>query len=90
MNMTRMLTLMAIVGVLLSGCASLSNAMGKRNNGSLNYQDSHKLDPIALPVEQSMAQFTPLYPTPSVGQNTLNLTNDAGKQYQLPKPPQVR
>ena len=72
--------------LVLSGCQTAKNVIGKRDNGSLDYQSSKKLAPLQLPVNQNTAAFVPLYPTPSVGANTLTLQNDAGKQYQLPKP----
>ena len=72
--------------LVLSGCQTVKGAIGKRDNGSLDYQDSKKLAPLQLPANQTTAAFVPLYPTPSVGANTLTLQNDAGKQYQLPKP----
>ncbi|GAA0307608.1 hypothetical protein GCM10009129_00850 [Psychrobacter aestuarii] len=72
--------------VALSGCQTAKGWLGQRDNGSLDYQDSKKLAPIELPAQQASAPFVPLYQTPSVGNNTLDLTNDAGKQYQLPRP----
>lgn len=82
-------TMLAVVlgsTLVLSGCQTVKGVIGKRDNGSLDYQDSKKLDPLQLPADQNTAAFVPLYPTPSVGENTLTLQNDAGKQYQLPKP----
>lgn len=78
----------AILGstLLLSGCQSTKSLFGKRDDGSLAYQNSEKLAPIELPAEQATAPFVPLYPTPNVGVNTLELTNESGKQYQLPRP----
>lgn len=80
--------LMLIVGstLLLSGCQSAKGFLSKRDNGSLEYQQSQKLAPLQMPTNQNAAPFTPLYPTPNVGENTLILQNDAGKQYQLPQP----
>lgn len=72
--------------LVLSGCQSLKTAIGKRDNGSLEYQNSKKLAPLQLPAAQDTAPFVPLFPTPQVGKNTLMLQNEAGKQYQLPKP----
>ncbi len=72
--------------LVLSGCQATKSFLGKRDNGSLDYQQSQKLAPLQLPTEQQTAPFVPLYPTPTVGANTLILQNDAGKQYQLPKP----
>ncbi len=70
----------------LSGCQSVKDLFSKRDNGSLDYQQSQKLAPLELPVAQQTAPFVPLYPTPNVGVNTLTLQNEAGKQYQLPMP----
>lgn len=81
-----MLTLILGSTLVLSGCQSFKEVIGKRNNGSLDYQNSKKLAPLQLPVAQETAPFVPLYPTPNVGENTLKLQNDSGKQYQLPKP----
>ncbi|MDV2859492.1 hypothetical protein R0I52_02050 [Psychrobacter sp. CAM01] len=71
---------------VLSGCQSVKNVLGKRDDGSLEYQQSKKLAPIELPVNKEPAPFVPLYPTPNAGTNTLTLKNDSGSQYQLPKP----
>lgn len=80
--------LVVIMGstVVLGGCQSVKSVIGKRNNGSLDYQNSQKLAPLQLPANKETGAFIPLYPTPNVGTNTLTLQNDAGKQYQLPKP----
>lgn len=72
--------------VVLTGCQTAKGWLGQRDNGSLDYQDSKKLAPIELPAQQASAPFVPLYNTPNVGNNTLQLTNEAGKQYQLPRP----
>ena len=72
--------------LVLSGCQATKDFIGKRDNGSLEYQQSKKLAPLQLPVAQETAPFVPLYPTPNAGGNTLTLQNEAGKQYQLPKP----
>lgn len=72
--------------LVLSGCQATKEMFGKRDNGSLEYQQSKKLAPLQLPAEQETAPFVPLYPTPSAGANTLKLQNESGKQYQLPKP----
>lgn len=72
--------------LVLSGCQMTKGFLGKRDNGSLEYQESKKLAPLELPVAQQPAAFVPLYTTPNAGVNTLTLQNEAGKQYQLPKP----
>lgn len=90
MNMTKISTLMLVATLAVSGCSTIKGWTGKRDNGSLDYQKSHKLDPIKLPANQRSAEFVPLYPTPAVGQNTLDITNESGSQYALPKPPKVQ
>lgn len=72
--------------LVLSGCQTAKGFLSKRDNGSLEYQQSQKLAPLQLPAAQNTAPFTPLYATPNVGANTLTLQNAAGKQYQLPRP----
>lgn len=81
-------TLAIILGstLALSGCQSIKEVIGKRDNGSLDYQQSQKLAPLQLPADAQTAPFVPLYPTPNVGVNTLDLENESGKQYKLPKP----
>lgn len=81
-----MLTLIMGSTLVLSGCQSTKELLGKRDNGSLEYQQSKKLAPVELPADQETLPFVPLYPTPSTGANTLNLQNESGSQYQLPKP----
>lgn len=90
MNMTKLTAVCLAMSVVLTGCSSLQIITGKRSNGSLDYQNSQKLDPIHLPASQASGDFIPLYDTPAVGTNTLDLTNESGTQYALPKPPQVR
>ncbi|WP_227674639.1 hypothetical protein [Psychrobacter jeotgali] len=81
-----LLTIVLGSTVVLSGCQTVKGWMGQRDNGSLDYQNSGKLAPLELPAAQQAAPFVPLYPTPSLGANTLTLENESGKQYQLPKP----
>ena len=81
-----MLTVVLGSTLILSGCQATKDFIGKRDNGSLEYQQSKKLAPLELPAAQETAPFVPLYPTPNVGANTLKLENEAGKQYQLPQP----
>nr|WP_114701355.1 hypothetical protein [Psychrobacter proteolyticus] len=80
------LTLVLGSTLVLSGCQATKNLLGKRDNGSLDYQQSKKLAPIELPAAQETAPFVPLYSTPNAGANTLKLQNESGNQYQLPKP----
>ncbi|MCD6251328.1 MAG: hypothetical protein J7J29_03300 [Psychrobacter sp.] len=81
-----MLTIIMGSTLVLSGCQATKNLLGKRDNGSLEYQQSKKLAPVELPADQETAPFVPLYPTPNAGANTLKLQNESGSQYQLPKP----
>lgn len=81
-----MLTLVLGSTLVLSGCQTAKNLLGKRDNGSLEYQQSKKLAPIELPAAKETAPFVPLYQTPNAGANTLKLQNESGSQYQLPKP----
>ncbi len=81
-----MLTVVLGSTLVLSGCQSMKNVLGKRDNGSLEYQQSKKLAPLELPANTEPAPFVPLYPTPNAGANTLKLQNQSGSQYQLPKP----
>lgn len=89
MTLTKLTACVVLATTALTGCQNIKQVWGKRNNGSLDYQSAQKLPPIKLPANQVTADFTPLYPTPTVGENTLNLTNESGKQYKLPQPPQV-
>lgn len=89
-NLQKSLILLLSASVLLSGCGTLKGWFGKRDNGSLDYQQSQKLDPIKLPTDQASADFVPLYETPKAGPNTLTLTNESGSQYQLPTPPKTQ
>ena len=72
--------------LVLSGCQTVKDTISKRDNGSLDYQKSQKLAPLQLPAAQETAAFVPLYATPNVGRNTLQLQKEAGKQNQLPQP----
>ena len=84
--MTALMTLAISSTLVLTGCQATKGLFSKRDNGSLDYQNSKKLAPLTLPADQETAPFVPLYPTPNVGVNTLELTNESGKQYKLPRP----
>ncbi|WP_019673122.1 hypothetical protein [Psychrobacter lutiphocae] len=84
---TIQITLIGVSSItLLSGCQATQGFFSSFNNGSLAYQDSEKLEPLQLPEDQETAPFIPLYPTPPVGVNTLDLENESGKRYKLPAP----
>lgn len=86
-HMTKIGVVAIVLSTALAGCSTAKGWLGKRDNGSLDYQQSRKLDPIKLPANQASAEFIPLYPTPELGASPIGLTNDSGKQYELPKPP---
>lgn len=88
---TLKLTALAMMSVvLLTGCQSVKDTLGRRDNGSLDYVHAAKLDPIRLPANQASAPFVPLYDVPDVAGEFSPSTNESGKQYELPRPPQVR
>lgn len=88
--MIKITIMMLMTAVVLSGCSSVKSVLNKRDNGTLNYQKSHQLDPIQLPKNQTSGDFVPLYPVAqSKAQNTLELSNAQGTRYQLPRPPSV-
>ncbi len=80
------LAIVGVIGLSISACSTSKSLFGKRDNGSLTYQKSHLLEPIKLPVAQKTRPFVPLYPTLDMGESQINLTNESGKQYKLPKP----
>lgn len=85
MPIAKSIILLIAMSVALTGCQSIKSVWAKRDNGSLDYQSSHKHPPIQLPINQTAAPFTPIYEVPRVsGQPT-----QTGKQYQLPSPPKV-
>lgn len=88
-SLTAVLTIALSSTLILSGCQATKGFLGKRNNGSLEYQKSEHLKPLTLPAEQQTAPFVPLYPIVSAGENTLPVSNDAGKQYKLPPPQRI-
>ncbi|AWT49830.1 hypothetical protein DLE54_10160 [Psychrobacter sp. YP14] len=71
---------------ILSGCQATKGVFGKVDDGSLAYQKAEKLDPIQLPADLEAGPFVPLYATPAVGVNTLDLENESGKRFELPPP----
>lgn len=90
MNSTKLMILGLSAVVALSGCTAIKGVLGKRDNGSLDYRQSQKLAPIQLPATQATGDFVPLYQTPNGVGEIQEFTNEACKQYQLPKPPSVR
>ena len=83
---TGWLSIAVIAGLSLAGCQTIKGWTNKIDNGSLEYVDAKQLEPIKLPADQQTAPFIPLYATPNVGKNTLQISDDNGKRYQLPPP----
>ncbi len=82
----KLLTTVILASLMLSGCSSMSSLFGKRDNGSLAYQESKLLKPIQIPASKQPKSFVQLYPTVNLGASTINTKNDSGKQYRLPAP----
>ncbi len=76
----------SVLLVGLTGCQASKGLFERVEDGSLEYQQATQVPPLQLPADQQTAPFTPLYPTPTVSANTLELKNDTGKRYQLPPP----
>lgn len=89
-NIVRSTLQVLVIGIstltILSGCQASKGLFSKVDDGSLAYQKAEKLEPLELPVEQETAPFIPLYPTPPVGVNTLEIENESGKRFELPPP----
>ncbi|MDO4895040.1 hypothetical protein [Moraxella sp.] len=90
MKFPKFMVAVASAVVLMSGCSTIKGVFAKRDNGSLTYRQSQKLAPIQLPANQPAGDFVPLYTAPNAVGELSDFTNEAGKQYQLPKPPTVR
>lgn len=77
------ITILCSVMMTLTGCSTLKKSVG---DNSLTYTQTQKLAPIQLPADAQTLAFTPLYHVPDVGTNTLQLKNEQGKRFELPKP----
>lgn len=79
------ITLLGVCLILsLTACSSISHRIA---DNSLDYQKAKTLAPVLLPADAQTHVFTPLYQVPPhMGENTLNLQNETGKRFQLPKP----
>lgn len=88
-SLATVLTIALSSTMVLTGCQATKGFLGKRDNGSLAYQKSEHLKPLTLPAEQQTAPFVPLYPIVEAGENTLPISNEAGKQYKLPPPQRI-
>ncbi len=82
----KLLSTVLLASLVLSGCSSTKSFFGKRDNGTLAYQDSKLLKPIQIPASKQPKAFVQLYPTVNLGASTINTKNASGKQYQLPAP----
>lgn len=83
-NLTKIAVLSVVVMSSLTACSSFRHRVA---DNSLDYQKAVKLDPVLLPADAQTHVFTPIYQVPThVGENTLNLQNQTGKRFELPKP----
>lgn len=90
MTLIKLTAIFCIAMTTMTGCQSIKGVLGKRDNGSLDYVHATKLDPIRLPAEQASAPFIPLYDVPETTGELKPSTNESGRQFELPRPPQVR
>lgn len=82
-------TVLLVSLLALTGCQAIKTTIGKRDNGSLDYANAKRLDPIRLPAGQATTPFVALYDVPQAPTQTALPTNSTGTQYQLPAPPKV-
>lgn len=87
--MQKITTVFFVLAFTLTGCQAVKGTLAKRDNGSLDYTNAKKLNPIRLPAHQQTVPFVPLYDVPAITGRPNTPTNDAGTQYQLPAPPKV-
>ncbi len=89
MKTIKLAALMTATLLAVTGCSATKGLFSKYDNGSLDYRDSAKLPPVKLPASQQAAVFVPLYQTPAVTGELPEYKNEAGRQYELPRPPSV-
>lgn len=77
------ITIVCSAMMTLTGCSTIKKSVG---DNSLAYTQTQKLAPIQLPADAQTLTFTPLYHVPEAGTNTLDLKNETGKRFALPKP----
>lgn len=72
-----------LASVAITGCSTIKQSV---SDNSLAYTKTQKLPPLQFPADAQALTFTPLYHVPESGTNTLNLENEKGKRYEVPKP----
>lgn len=83
-NFIKISSLSILAMMLATGCSSIRHRVA---DNSLDYQKAVTLLPVQLPADSQTHVFTPIYQVPShTGENTLNLTNQTGKRFEIPKP----
>lgn len=69
--------------MVTSGCSTFRRNVA---DSSLDYQTTRKLAPVNLPADAQTLPFIPMYHVPQTGENTLKLTSDKNKRFELPRP----
>lgn len=83
LNKSKALAMIAAISIAMTGCTTFKQKVG---DNSLDYTRTKKLAPIQLPNDAQTLPFTPVYTVPQSGENTLKLTQDGSKRFELPRP----
>lgn len=77
------LALIAAASITMTGCTTFKQKVG---DNSLDYTKTKKLAPVQLPNDAQTLPFTPIYSVPQSGENTLKISKDGSKRFELPPP----
>lgn len=77
------LAIIASASIAMTGCTTFKRKVG---DNSLDYTKTKKLEPIQLPADAQTLPFTPVYTVPQSGENTLKITKEGSKRFELPRP----
>ena len=77
------LAIIASASIAMTGCTTFKQKVG---DNSLDYTKTKTLAPLQLPADAQTFPFTPIYHVPQSGENTLKLTKDDSKRFELPRP----
>lgn len=83
LNKQMVLAIIASASIAMTGCTTFKRKVG---DNSLDYTKTKKLEPIQLPAEAQTLPFTPIYQVPQSGENTLKITKEGSKRFELPRP----
>lgn len=83
LNKQMVLAIIASASIAMTGCTAFKRKVG---DNSLDYTKTKKLEPIQLPAEAQTLPFTPIYQVPQSGENTLKITKEGSKRFELPRP----